>query len=108
MISLEDALSLTTLEDQMAFPIVNTTDFSEYYFNSTIDHFNTSIYNETQFSIQYWVNDKYFNSVNGSVFLYLCGEWNCEPFTDASYPLSVAAQLNSIIILLEHRYYGES
>ena len=74
----------------MSFPEVDYYDFTEYNFTSTIDHFNNSEYNETEFDIRYWVNDMYFNPVNGSVFLYLCGEWTCSP-PYQEYPIQVAA-----------------
>lgn len=36
----------------------------------------------------------------------LCGEWVCGPYDD--FPMMVGAQNGARLIILEHRFYGES
>ena len=53
--------------------------------------------------------DTFFNPKNGSVILYICGEWVCSGITPGLGGVTeVAASTNSLVVTLEHRFYGQS
>jgi len=54
------------------------------------------------------VSDKYFNPEDGAVFVYICGEWTCSPPGLDNWDFQVAAEHNSRIYVIEHRFYGDS
>ena len=86
---------------------VSMNDFSEFTFTNKIDHTDRSpIYGIYQ--QRYWTNDEFYDSQNGPVFLYLCGEWTCSPPDTSMYPFMVGASHDALLITLEHRYYGAS
>ncbi|RUO95697.1 peptidase S28 [Jimgerdemannia flammicorona] len=86
-------------------------EFGPFYFDQKIDHFNHDINTTTAtFRQRYWMNAKYYKKY-GPVILYNAGE------TDAieryNYIINstmndLAQSLHGIMILIEHRYYGES
>jgi hypothetical protein len=76
-------------------------------FDNFYDHFNSS--DTRTFKQRYWVNNNNFIPETGPVFLYLCGEWTCAPpdVTQAAFALGYT-ELNASLVVLEHRYYGDS
>ncbi|CAO3636947.1 unnamed protein product [Cunninghamella echinulata] len=84
------------------------TNYNTYYFNQPLNHKNKQ---STTFQQRYWVNQDYYQS-GGPVILYNAGEYNAEPivssiFDDTVFKL-MAQKLNAMVIILEHRFYGES
>jgi len=71
-----------------------------------VNHYN---YLDTRtYKQRYWVNDKYWDQESGPVFLYICGEYACSVPAARLYPFMVGAENNALLMVLEHRYYGES
>jgi hypothetical protein len=57
--------------------------------------------------MRYWVNNEFFkDDTTGPNMIELCGEWVCGPYDD--FPMMVGAQNGARLIILEHRFYGES
>jgi hypothetical protein len=98
----------TTSNYYVPYADIENSDFDLYHFTTSLDHFSPLSKNNKQFTLRYWVNSKYFNSAKGNIMLYICGEWSAYPPLDTPFPLYIAAELDSLIIVLEHRYYGES
>lgn len=55
------------------------------------------------------MNENKWDPENGPVFLYMCGEWTCSPpsVTQAAFALGYN-ELNAKLVVLEHRFYGDS
>ncbi|EAR93700.2 serine carboxypeptidase S28 family protein (macronuclear) [Tetrahymena thermophila SB210] len=71
------------------------------------DHFN--ITNNRTWSQRYWVLDQYYNPQNGSVLLYICGEYTCPGIPEErQFPILLAQKFSSLVLVLEHRFYGNS
>ena len=89
---------------QTDLPVVDKADFTLAKYNNLIDHFNyqaTATYQQ-----RYWINDTYYGGYDSPLFLYLCGEWVCD--VPDSYPFMLGATYNARLVVLEHRFYGES
>ncbi|KAI9300916.1 serine carboxypeptidase S28-domain-containing protein [Cunninghamella echinulata] len=83
-------------------------NYDAYSFNQPLDHKNQQ---STTFQQRYWVNRDYYQS-GGPVILYNAGEYNAESvvptiFDDSVFKL-MAQKLNAMLIVIEHRFYGES
>ena len=52
-----------------------TNGFTQGWFTNSLDHFNHS--ETATYKQRYWTNVNYFDSRDGPVFLYICGEWTC-------------------------------
>ena len=79
----------------------------QHIFTQVVDHFD---YRQEQFFNQrYWVAQDYFSPKVGPVFLYICGEWVCSGIPELrSWVGVLAQQLKGIVLVLEHRFYGDS
>ena len=79
----------------------------EMWFDQVLDHYD---YKETKFWKQrYFVIDTYFKPSVGPVFLYICGEYNCNGVPEArQWVVLMAQRLQGLILTLEHRFYGQS
>ena len=84
-------------------------DFTQkqYLFDQIVDHSN---YQKTAyFNQRYWVVDDYFDSKNGPVFMYLYGQAACQGIDQKrKWILTLAQKTKGLILILEHRFYGES
>ncbi len=79
----------------------------QYVFDQPIDHSN---YQDNSFWKQrYWVVNDYFVPKVGPVYIFLCGEWVCEGIDQyRQWILTLAQKTLGLVIVLEHRFYGES
>ena len=71
-----------------------------------MDHYNYM--DSRTYQQRYWINDKYWDQENGPVFVYICGEYTCSVPSTRLYPFMLGAEHNALLMVLEHRYYGES
>lgn len=81
-------------------------EFTESYHQNLINHFDATdlkTYNQ-----RYFTSEKYFDKVNGPIFVYVCGEWTCEIPTTKSFPYQLAKEYHALYYIVEHRYYGLS
>ena len=78
----------------------------EYYFMNRIDHFDPS-YNNS-YPQRVWNCSDYFDTNNGTLLLYLNGEYVGYFPAENSFTLTLAKKFKSYIISAEHRYYGKS
>lgn len=80
---------------------------SQFWFDQLLDHYDYS--SKATWRQRYWVMDTFFNPKNGSVILYICGEWVCSGITAGLGGVTeIAAATNSLVVTLEHRFYGRS
>jgi Serine carboxypeptidase S28 len=81
---------------------------TQYWFNEQkLDHFYAP--DNRVWSQRYWVVDQFYNPASGPVFMYICGEYTCPGvMPERLYPVMVAAELQALILVLEHRYFGLS
>jgi len=104
MKSIAGLLTTAVYAQSTTLPDVDANDFTLSKYNNLIDHFN---YQATEtYQQRYWVNDVYWTDESSPFFLYLCGEWVCD--VPASYPFMLGASYGAKLIVLEHRFYGES
>ncbi|CAO3596293.1 unnamed protein product [Absidia cylindrospora] len=83
-------------------------NYTTYYFEQPLDHHDPS--NKETFRQRYWVDDSHYKS-GGPIIFNNAGESNAYP-ADGLLSRSVfalmAKEMNGLVIILEHRYYGES
>ncbi|CAG8445849.1 12593_t:CDS:2 [Ambispora gerdemannii] len=94
-------------EQQLKPKTIETRDSTSesYYFIQPIDHYNK---NQGQLKQRYFVNSTFYKS-GGPVFLYIGGESAVKTSTvEYSGASELAASLNGLLVVVEHRYYGES
>lgn len=87
-------------------PTIDVADFELKTFDNMVDHFNFQ--DDRTYSQRYWVNDKYFTDPSGPNLIYLCGEYTCSIREDRLYPFMVGAAHGARLLVLEHRFYGDS
>lgn len=80
--------------------------FNQKWHSMKLDNFNDS--EKRTFQSRYWENDDAWDKQNGPIFLYICGEWTCDPPSVSSPAFSLGQKLNGKLMALEHRYYGFS
>lgn len=86
---------------------VDLTSQTQFWFDQFVDHYDYS--SKATWKQRYWVLDNHFNPKNGSVILYICGEWVCSGITAGLGGVTeIANATNSLIVTLEHRFYGQS
>ena len=86
---------------------VSMDDYSTYYFENKLDHFDAG--EVRTYKQRYWYNDKFFKKEEQApVFLYICGEWTCSPPNTQTFPMMVGAEHDALLVTLEHRYFGAS
>ena len=57
---------------------VSMADYSTYYFENKLNHFDEK--DDRTYKQRYWYNDNFFKKEEKApVFLYICGEWTCSP-----------------------------
>jgi len=82
------------------------TDWQVANFTNKIDHFTPS--DTRTYDQRYFMNDSFWDSNSGPVFLFICGEARCKPPTTRGYPMQVCQDLKCLFYVVEHRYYGDS
>ncbi|CAG2162365.1 unnamed protein product [Oppiella nova] len=78
------------------------------YYDQRLNHLDAK--DNRTFKQIYYTDDSHYKS-GGPVFVYIEGEANASPewiTSSASYVVQSAKQFNAFLVLLEHRYYGES
>uniref|UniRef100_A0A8C3W9I7 Thymus-specific serine protease n=1 Tax=Catagonus wagneri TaxID=51154 RepID=A0A8C3W9I7_9CETA len=79
----------------------------EGWLEQPLDPFNAS--DRRSFLQRYWVNDQYWTSQDGPVFLHLGGEGSLGPGSVMrGHPTTLAPVWGALVIGLEHRFYGLS
>jgi hypothetical protein len=80
---------------------------TQLWFDQVLDHYDYTA--TTTWKQRYWVVDKFFNNSIGPVFLFICGEYICPGVPKArEWIILLAQKFSGLILVLEHRYYGES
>jgi len=90
-------------------PWTNYTQTQLWLTSQKVDHFNAV--DERTFSQRYWIVENFVDAATGplSVILYLCGEYDCPGVMPTRlFPLELAYEHNALVVVLEHRFYGES
>jgi pimeloyl-ACP methyl ester carboxylesterase len=92
--------AITNLPVAMNAPIAGT-------FDQQLDHPRQGTSTLGTFKQRYWYSTQFAKSENAPVLFYFCGEAPCDP----AYALTMAdaaMALDASVVVLEHRYYGES
>jgi pimeloyl-ACP methyl ester carboxylesterase len=92
--------AITNLPVAMNPPIAGT-------FDQQIDHPRQPGASLGTFKQRFWYSTQFAKSDTAPVLFYFCGEAPCDP----AYALTMAdaaLALNAAVVVLEHRYYGES
>lgn len=80
---------------------------NQLWFKQIVDHANYQ--SSSTWDQRYWVIDNFFNPNVGPVFLFICGEYVCQGVPDSrQWVVTLAQKLQGLILVLEHRYYGQS
>ncbi|KAL3749283.1 hypothetical protein ACJRO7_010396 [Eucalyptus globulus] len=98
-------------DPQRRVPVSVTNDFTTFYFNQTLDHFNYQPKSYTTFRQRYLINSRYWGGANSSdpIFIYLGAEAPIENDLNAiGFLTENAAQFKAFLVYIEHRYYGRS
>ncbi|KAI9402051.1 hypothetical protein POPTR_001G213200v4 [Populus trichocarpa] len=86
-------------------------DFETFFYNQTLDHFNYRPESYDKFPQRYLINSKYWGGANVSapILVFLGAE---EPIDEdlaaVGFLVDNAVQFNSLLVFIEHRYYGKS
>jgi len=86
---------------------VRMAPFVEGTFTQEIDHPLQAAPSVGTFAQRYWYSTEFATSPQSPVLFYICGEWECSREEGASLADS-AKTLGAAIVVLEHRYYGQS
>lgn len=87
--------------------IVHKFTQQQYEFDQIVDHSNYQVTN--YYKQRYWVVNDYFVPRVGPVYIFLCGEWICTGIDEyRQWILTLAQKTLGLVIVLEHRFYGES
>ncbi|KAJ4971750.1 hypothetical protein NE237_004849 [Protea cynaroides] len=81
------------------------------YFTQTLDHFNFNPQSYQTFQQRYLINDKYWGGAekNSPVFVYTGNEGDIEWFAqNTGFMIDVAPYFKSLLVFIEHRFYGKS
>ncbi|CAG8601088.1 19369_t:CDS:2, partial [Cetraspora pellucida] len=98
-------LSVHLTSNLHARNVNETNSPSSYYYKQFIDHHN-KLYGT--FSQKFFVNSTYYKP-GGPIFLHTPGEDSIDPMVvKASGVSEIVASFNGLLIVIEHRYYGES
>ena len=75
-------------------------------FDQKFDHFNPE--DSRTYKQRYHYSEKYFDDQIGPIFVFICGEAECNIPEGRMFAYTLAREHNAAFYLLEHRYYGES
>lgn len=86
------------------------TNPEEYYFSSTIDHFDNHGADSAQYQMRYLVDRTYFNEESGPIIFYAGNEGDVWTFFDNSgfMTQTLAEKYGALVVFGEHRYFGKS
>ncbi|KAI5602983.1 hypothetical protein BDE02_01G189400 [Populus trichocarpa] len=88
---------------------VDEEGFETCFYNQTLDHFNYRPESYDTFPQRYVINSKYWGGANASILVYLGAEASIDGYRDAAGFLDDnAVQFKSLLVFIEHRYYGHS
>ncbi|KAJ7981087.1 Lysosomal Pro-X carboxypeptidase [Quillaja saponaria] len=97
------------VHDPATISLPLTEDFSTFYYNQTLDHFNYRPDSYITFPQRYVINFKYWGGANAPIFVYLGAEAPIDgDLRGIGFLTENAALFNALIVYIEHRYYGES
>ncbi|KAL9405383.1 hypothetical protein Peur_002355 [Populus x canadensis] len=84
-------------------------DFETFFYNQTLDHFNYRPESYDAFPQRYLTNSKYWGGANASILVYLGAEVSIDEDSAAfGFLVDNAVQFKSLLVVIEHRYYGQS
>lgn len=73
------AASASAVYEPGHLPLLDTKDFRMDWFHNKVDHVGK---NNKMYLQRFWHHDKYWDTTDGPIFLYICGEWTCSPPDD--------------------------
>jgi len=79
---------------------------TDQYFTQKFDHFNPS--EDRTYQQRYHYSEKFFDNKIGPIFVFICGEAECNVPHGRLFPYALAQEHSAAFYLLEHRYYGKS
>jgi pimeloyl-ACP methyl ester carboxylesterase len=77
------------------------------WFTQQIDHPSDGSASPGTFAQRYWYSTEFARSATSPVIFYLCGEAACDPWYATTMADSAQA-LGASVVVLEHRFYGQS
>jgi pimeloyl-ACP methyl ester carboxylesterase len=77
------------------------------WFTQEIDHPSDGSIGPGSFGQRYWYSTQFARDASSPVIFYLCGEAVCDPGYAATMA-DTAQALGASVVVLEHRYYGDS
>ncbi|CAN0916549.1 Lysosomal Pro-X carboxypeptidase [Linum grandiflorum] len=85
-------------------------DLETYFYNQTLDHFNYRPESYATFRQQYVINSKHWGGPTAPIFVLLGAEAPFRSDSNATkgFVVDFASRFNSLLVYIEHRYYGES
>ncbi|ORX44014.1 hypothetical protein DM01DRAFT_81328 [Hesseltinella vesiculosa] len=97
------------LENRQRDTVKVDSKYGPFYFNQRVDH---SSDNATTFPQRIWANADWYKP-NGPVIFYNAGEVDADQTGRSNYVVNssmalLARELNGVVIVLEHRFYGQS
>ena len=104
-LSLLSCLGIALTAPPGGYPLKRT----QYWFTVPIDHF-ASNGNSPTFQIRYFVDAEYWDPQTGPIIFYAGNEGRAEGFWDNSGFMTdvMGPQLKGLLVLGEHRYFGDS
>ncbi len=84
-------------------PMVDTIIHGTY--SQKLNHFNP--FDNRKFNERYWISNQYAVSSDSPVIFYICGEADCTDH-DVTSMLPWAKTINASVVVIEHRFYGQS
>jgi hypothetical protein len=97
----DDELSQAELPVQMK-------PFIEGTYTQQLDHPVTPGPSVGTFQQRFWYSTEFAKDASSPVLLYMCGEWTCSGDEGRDSVADTAKLLGAAVVVLEHRYYGES
>ncbi len=104
------ATDLSSSSSAASPPWTNYTQKQYWFTSQKLDHFDLSG-NTPNWSQRYWIVDDFWTGGDGTgpIFHYLCGEYTCPGVNpDRLFPLELAYEHKAMVVVVEHRFYGES
>ncbi|XP_011005222.1 PREDICTED: lysosomal Pro-X carboxypeptidase-like isoform X2 [Populus euphratica] len=86
-------------------------DLETFFYNQTLDHFNYRPESYDTFLQRYLINSKYWGGANACapILVYLGAEAPIDEDLDViGFLVDTAAEFSSLLVYVEHRYYGKS